>query len=103
MGPALGRCGPKLLPKLDDSLRTASPGELEGPNDWYQLLMTGRHLGTASSLVERVLHDDRLAESERVRLVVETESAMAAAEGVACRIDAGGPDESALADSLFVR
>ncbi|MEU5865318.1 hypothetical protein ABZ815_29410 [Nonomuraea sp. NPDC047529] len=70
---------------------------------WYQLLMTGSRLGAASALVERVLLDDRVPESERVRLMVETEGAMSAAEAVACRIDAGGPDESTLADSLHVR
>ncbi|MGW4476796.1 hypothetical protein ACWENQ_44695 [Nonomuraea sp. NPDC004354] len=45
----------------------------------------------------------RVPESERVRLLVETEGAMSAAEGVARRIDDGGPDESTLADSLYIR
>ncbi|MGW5687799.1 hypothetical protein [Nonomuraea sp. NPDC003754] len=70
---------------------------------WFQLLMTGSYLGAASALVERVLLDNRVPESERVRLLVETEGAMSAAEGVARRIDDGGPDESTLADSLYVR
>ncbi|MEV7013919.1 hypothetical protein [Streptosporangium sp. NPDC051022] len=70
---------------------------------WYQLLMTGSHLGAASALVERVLLDNRVPESERVRLLVETEGAMSAAECVARRIDDGGPEESTLADSLYVR
>ncbi|MDP9869075.1 MULTISPECIES: hypothetical protein [Streptosporangium] len=70
---------------------------------WYQLLMTGSHLGAASALVERVLLDERLPESERVPLLVETEGAMSAAEGLARRIDDGGPDGSTLADSLYVR
>ncbi|WP_405656876.1 hypothetical protein [Streptomyces sp. RK9] len=70
---------------------------------WYQLLMTGSHLGAAGALVERVLLDDRVPESERVRLVVESESAMSAAEGVAHRIDDGGTGETMLADSLYVR
>ncbi|MFI7640515.1 hypothetical protein [Nonomuraea sp. NPDC049400] len=70
---------------------------------WYQLLMTGSHLGAASALVERVLLDQRVPESERVQLLVETEGAMSAAEGVARRIDDSGPDESTLAHSLYVR
>ncbi|WP_461012821.1 hypothetical protein, partial [Streptosporangium sandarakinum] len=40
---------------------------------WYRLLMTGCHLGAAGALVERVLLDDRVPESERVQLLVETE------------------------------
>ncbi|WP_433258492.1 hypothetical protein ACQPYK_23690 [Streptosporangium sp. CA-135522] len=70
---------------------------------WYQLLMTGSHLGAAGALVERVLLDDRVPESERVRLLVEAEGAMSAAEGLARRIDDDGPDESTLAHSLYVR
>jgi alkylation response protein AidB-like acyl-CoA dehydrogenase len=70
---------------------------------WFELLMTGSYLGTASALVERVLRDDRVPEHERVRLLIETEGAMAAAEGLARRVDEGGVDESVLADSLYVR
>ncbi|MEV0351085.1 hypothetical protein AB0H88_35325 [Nonomuraea sp. NPDC050680] len=70
---------------------------------WYQLLMTGSYLGAASALVERALLDNRAPESERVQLLVETEGAMSAAEGVARRIDDGGPNESTLAASLYVR
>ncbi|MGV9384720.1 hypothetical protein ACWDRB_53535 [Nonomuraea sp. NPDC003707] len=70
---------------------------------WFQLLMTGSYLGAASALVERVLLNNRVPESERVQLLVEAEGAMSAAEGVARRIDDGDPDESTLADSLYVR
>ncbi|WP_329553104.1 acyl-CoA dehydrogenase family protein [Streptomyces sp. NBC_00696] len=70
---------------------------------WFELLMTGSYLGVASALVERVLLNERVPESERVRLLVEAEGAMAAAEGVARRLDEGCPDESTLADSLYVR
>ncbi|MEV0624017.1 acyl-CoA dehydrogenase family protein [Nonomuraea sp. NPDC050404] len=71
---------------------------------WYQLLMTGSYLGAAGALVERVLLlDNQVPESEQVPLLVEIEGAMSAAEGVARRIDDGGPDESTLADSLYVR
>ncbi|GHJ04532.1 MULTISPECIES: acyl-CoA dehydrogenase family protein [Streptomyces] len=70
---------------------------------WFQALMTGSYLGAASALVERVLLNDRIPEHERVRLYTETEAAMATAEGVARRIDAGDLDESALAQALCVR
>ncbi|MGW7569212.1 acyl-CoA dehydrogenase [Streptomyces tendae] len=70
---------------------------------WFQTLMTGSYLGAASALVERVLLNDRIPEHERVRLFVETEAAMATAEGVARRVDAGDLDESALAQALYVR
>ncbi|WP_030685606.1 acyl-CoA/acyl-ACP dehydrogenase [Streptomyces sp. NRRL B-1347] len=70
---------------------------------WFQLLMTGSCLGAASALIERVLLDNRVPESERVQLLVEAEGAMSAAEGIARRIDDGAPDESTLAQSLYVR
>ncbi|MFH9733359.1 acyl-CoA dehydrogenase [Streptomyces sp. NPDC017260] len=70
---------------------------------WFQALMTGSYLGAASALVERVLLNDRIPEHERVRLFVETEAAMATAESVARRIDAGDLDESALAQALYAR
>ncbi|MFI6184297.1 hypothetical protein ACIA8R_52830 [Nonomuraea sp. NPDC051191] len=70
---------------------------------WYQLLITGSYLGAAGALVERVLLDNQAPESERIRLLVEVEGAMSAAEGIARQIDDGGPDESTLAASLYVR
>lgn len=70
---------------------------------WFQLLMTGSYLGTASALVERVLLNDRIPEPERVRLFVETEAAAAAAEGLARSVDDGDLGESALAQALYVR
>ncbi|NUP20795.1 MAG: acyl-CoA/acyl-ACP dehydrogenase [Streptomyces sp.] len=70
---------------------------------WFQLLMTGSYLGAASALVERVLLNDRIPEHERVRLFVETEAAMATAEGIARRVDDGDLGESALAQALYVR
>ncbi|MEH0416925.1 acyl-CoA dehydrogenase family protein [Streptomyces sp. B21-083] len=101
---------------LDDVLvppellvRTASPAgsrldEVQAAGlVWFELLMTGSYLGAASALVERALRKDGVPEAERVRLLVETEGAMAAVEGLARRVDEGIPDESALADSLYVR
>ncbi|WP_309248561.1 hypothetical protein [Streptomyces sp. MNP-20] len=93
---------PELLLRTSD-LDGRLDALLTGSFAWYQLLMTGSHLGAASALVEQVLRDDRVPESERVRLLAEAEGAMSAAEGVARRIDADGPDESTLAASLYVR
>lgn len=70
---------------------------------WFELLMAASYLGVASALVERVLLNERVPEHERVRLLIETESAAAAVEGVARRVDEGSIDESVLADSLYVR
>ncbi|MFF9282535.1 acyl-CoA dehydrogenase [Streptomyces griseosporeus] len=70
---------------------------------WFELLMTGSYLGAASALVERVLLNDRVPESERVGLLVAAEAAAAGVEGLARRVDEGGVDESVLADALFVR
>lgn len=70
---------------------------------WFELLMTGSYLGAASALVERVLLNDRVPDAERVGLLVAVEGATAAAEGLARRVDEGAPDESTLADSLYVR
>ncbi|MCZ9347199.1 acyl-CoA dehydrogenase, partial [Streptomyces sp. TRM76130] len=70
---------------------------------WFQVLMTGSYLGVAGALVERVLLNDRIPEQERVRLYVETEAAVATAEGIARRVDSGDLGESALAQALCVR
>ncbi|WP_369250826.1 acyl-CoA dehydrogenase [Streptomyces sp. R41] len=97
-----------LVPK-ELLVRTASPAgaRLDAVQTaglvWFELLMTGSYLGAASALVERVLLNDRVPDAERVRLLVEIEGAMAAAEGLARRVDEGIPDESALADSLYAR
>jgi alkylation response protein AidB-like acyl-CoA dehydrogenase len=90
-------------------VRTASPAgaRLDAVQTaglvWFELLMTGSYLGSASALVERVLLNDRVPDAERVRLLVEIEGATAAVEGLARRVDADAPDESALADSLYAR
>ncbi|MFD7233717.1 hypothetical protein ACFWAT_00210 [Streptomyces syringium] len=79
------------------------PNALTAGFVWFQLLATGGCLGAASALVERVLPDERVSESERVGLLVEVEGAMSAAEGIARRIDDDGPDESTLVQALYVR
>jgi len=70
---------------------------------WFELLMMGSYLGAASALVERVLDNERVPESERLRLVVDLEGAMAAVENVARQIPEGQRDRTLLADSLFAR
>lgn len=70
---------------------------------WFELLMMGSYLGAASALVERVLDNERVPESERLRLVVEVEGAMAAAENVARQIPEAQRDRRLLADSLYAR
>lgn len=70
---------------------------------WFEVLMTGSYLGAASALVEHVLTNDRVPEHERVGLLIEIEGASAAVEAIARRVDAEGPDEATLADSLYVR
>jgi alkylation response protein AidB-like acyl-CoA dehydrogenase len=70
---------------------------------WFELLMMGSYLGAASALVDRVLDNDRIPEAERLRLVVEVEGAMAAAENVARQIPDGQHDRRLLADSLYAR
>ncbi|MEU0939676.1 acyl-CoA dehydrogenase [Embleya sp. NPDC005971] len=69
----------------------------------YQLLATVAHVGAVDALVERVLRDGGVPESERIALLVETEGAMSAVEGVALRIDGGDPDDATLAHALYVR
>ena len=61
---------------------------------WFELLMMGSYLGAASALVERVLDNERVPESERLRLVVDVEGAMAAAENVARQIPSGQRDRA---------
>ncbi len=70
---------------------------------WFELLMMGCYLGAASALVERVIANDRAPESDRLRLVVELEGAMAAVENIARQVPDGQRKRSLLADSLIVR
>lgn len=70
---------------------------------WFELLMTAGYLGAASALVERVVANERIPDIERVRLVGETEAAMAAVENVARQTGNALCDQSLLVDSLYVR
>lgn len=70
---------------------------------WFELLIAASYLGAASGLVERVLLDDRVAPSERLSLVVELESAMAALEAIARQVPTEQRGEELLAQCLYVR
>ncbi|MEJ3745475.1 acyl-CoA dehydrogenase family protein [Actinomycetes bacterium KLBMP 9797] len=70
---------------------------------WFELLITASYLGVASALVERVVHTERVPDADRTRLVVETETAMAALENVARQVPEAARGQRALADALFVR
>jgi alkylation response protein AidB-like acyl-CoA dehydrogenase len=70
---------------------------------WFELLISASYLGAASGLVERVLLDERVAAPERLNLVVELESAMAALEAVAGQIPSGQRGEELLAQCLYAR
>jgi alkylation response protein AidB-like acyl-CoA dehydrogenase len=70
---------------------------------WFELLMSASYLGAASTLVERVLVNERIPASERTRLVAELEAAMAGLENVARQMPQSQRDQRLLADCLFVR
>src|SRR5262249_23648839 len=70
---------------------------------WFELLIAAAYLGTASALVERVLTAGKGTSAERVALLIETEGAMAALEGIAREMMEDDPVSSALAKALFVR
>lgn len=70
---------------------------------WFELLISASYLGAVSALVERALQNERIPEADRVRLVMETEPAMAALENIARQLPTAGRDARLLADSLLVR
>jgi alkylation response protein AidB-like acyl-CoA dehydrogenase len=70
---------------------------------WFELLISASYLGVASALVERVLGSGRVPAAAWIRLVGETEAAMAGLESIARRLPAEGRDTGLLADALFVR
>jgi alkylation response protein AidB-like acyl-CoA dehydrogenase len=70
---------------------------------WFELLITASYLGMASGLAERVLTGNRANHSDRVRLAIELESAMAAIEGIAQLVAGGSIDQHVLARMLLVR
>ncbi|GAB2656541.1 acyl-CoA dehydrogenase family protein [Prescottella soli] len=70
---------------------------------WFELLVTGSYLGAASALVELALGSDRISESDRLRLVVTLEGAMAAVENIARRMTDELDSRKLLMDALLVR
>lgn len=70
---------------------------------WFELLITGSYVGAASALVELALGSDRISESDRLRLVVTLEGAMASVENVARRMTDELDSRQLLVDALLVR
>lgn len=70
---------------------------------WFELLISAAYLGTASALVERVLAVGRGTAGERMMLVGEVETAMAALESIAAALAPGDPPEGMLPRLLHVR
>ena len=70
---------------------------------WFELLLTASYLGIASALVERVLLAGRGTPTERSRLAIEVEGAMAALENAARAMMTGEQDQDALARLVMIR
>ncbi len=70
---------------------------------WFELLVSAAYLGMASCLVERVASSDRGGACEQTNLAIETETAMAALEGLAAALGQGDRTDANLARALMVR
>ncbi len=70
---------------------------------WFELLLTGAHLGAASALVELVLVARKGSPTERTMLVAELETVLAALESVARDLEGGQHGADAQARALLVR
>ncbi len=70
---------------------------------WFELFVSASYLGTASSLVERVIARGKGTHSERTSIATEVEGAMAALEAVAHSIMLGWTGDTEIAQALFVR
>jgi len=70
---------------------------------WFELLVTASYLGMASALVERAIVSKKGGAGEQTQLAMETETAMAALEGLAYGMQQGDRCERSLARALFVR
>ncbi|GAB4587108.1 acyl-CoA dehydrogenase [Nocardia sp. IFM 10818] len=70
---------------------------------WFELLVTASYLGAATALVERALDMDRVSDSEKLRLIIAVEAAMAAVENIARQVADGQRDQRLLVDALLVR
>lgn len=88
-----------FFPEVEKSLDAVESGGFL----WFELLVSASYLGVASALVEQVLMRKRGDEAERMQLVIDTEGAMAALEGVARSMQTGDRSEDLLVQSLLVR
>lgn len=70
---------------------------------WFELLIAAAYLGTASALVERLLHARRGDAAVRVTAVAELESSMTALCGVARALDEGTDRVALLGRALLCR
>jgi alkylation response protein AidB-like acyl-CoA dehydrogenase len=70
---------------------------------WFELLLTACYLGTASSIVERLLVSGRGTEQERVAVAMAVEGAALMLYGVARSIDNIEEGNDSLAHSLIAR
>lgn len=70
---------------------------------WFELLITASYIGMASSLVERVIAEERGDPALRTAMVADLESAMASLAAVAHRVEAGDRNESLLVQALLHR
>jgi alkylation response protein AidB-like acyl-CoA dehydrogenase len=70
---------------------------------WFELLVSASYLGMASALVERAMASKKGGACEQTVLAMETETAMAALEGLAWAMQQGERTERCLARALFVR
>jgi alkylation response protein AidB-like acyl-CoA dehydrogenase len=88
-----------FFPEVEEGLDAVEAGGFL----WFELIVSASYLGVASALVERVIQSGRGTAEERTQLVIETEGAMSALEGVARLMLTGDRGESILTQALFVR
>jgi alkylation response protein AidB-like acyl-CoA dehydrogenase len=70
---------------------------------WFELILSATYLGIGSALVERMLHAQKGTPAERVAVVSDIESAMAAVENVAGGLMLGEDATDLLVRMLYVR
>jgi alkylation response protein AidB-like acyl-CoA dehydrogenase len=70
---------------------------------WFELLVSASYLGMASGLVERAMISQKGGACEQTVLAVETETAMAALEGLAQAMQDGDRSQGCLARALLIR
>lgn len=97
----------EVHPDLIVELSTGLDGELDDLQTlgfvWFELLLTACYLGATTSLVERVLIEERGAPHERVALAMAVEGAALLLDGAARNLDEGDGGNDGLARSLITR